>query len=171
MDASGATLRRFSGADSRFSKVIITQLPGAVNDFAALVLFAQCKICDPPVPRDLCAMFRRFHRQRCCSRLLYFPFLAGSMTHPRARRNGTCGAAKNARDVQAFPRPRRSLPRSVCSLAGNGQTFCKTYPKPLDKKGAFRYNNTVRRRSLVVKPQLPKLEMRVRFPSPAPKGI
>lgn len=44
-----------------------------------------------------------------------------------------------------------------------------TFKRGLDKKAYIRYNRTVRRRSLVVKPQLPKLEMRVRFPSPAPK--
>ena len=43
----------------------------------------------------------------------------------------------------------------------------------LDKPRGIRYNKQRRRRSLVVKPQLPKLEMRVRFPSPAPtaKGL
>ena len=39
----------------------------------------------------------------------------------------------------------------------------------IDKFPALVYNNHVRRHSLVVKPQLPKLMLRVRFPLPAPK--
>ncbi len=39
----------------------------------------------------------------------------------------------------------------------------------LDKCKLLVYNTNVCRRSLVVKPQLPKLMLRVRFPSPAPK--
>ena len=46
--------------------------------------------------------------------------------------------------------------------------FARKSRAVLDKTGKVGYNSNVRRRSLVVKPQLPKLEMRVRFPSPAP---
>ena len=49
--------------------------------------------------------------------------------------------------------------------------FCdEFFPRGIDKCRCLNYNsNVICRRSLVVKPQLPKLMRRVRFPSPAPK--
>ncbi len=48
--------------------------------------------------------------------------------------------------------------------------FQKISPKPLDKSPSMVYNICVRGYSLMVKLQLPKLAMRVRFPLLAPKG-
>ena len=47
--------------------------------------------------------------------------------------------------------------------------ICVFFVQGIDKNCFFVYNTNVCRRSLVVKPQLPKLMLRVRFPSPAPK--
>ena len=65
--------------------------------------------------------------------------------------------------ITAIPAPIHS------PVTDNCPTRNKKFLSGLDKVISIRYNRYVRRRSLVVKPQLPKLEMRVRFPSPAPK--
>ena len=65
--------------------------------------------------------------------------------------------------ITAIPAPSALSSPTTCP------TRNKKFLSGLDKVISIRYNRYVRRRSLVVKPQLPKLEMRVRFPSPAPK--
>ena len=62
----------------------------------------------------------------------------------------------------------RRTPRAVRFVICR-RVFARNFPIALDKCILIRYNKKVRRRSLVVKPLLPKQEMRVRFPSPAPK--
>ncbi len=60
------------------------------------------------------------------------------------------------------------LEKHVIRRRRRSKTFREIFPKPLDKTDAMVYNIRVRGYSLMVKLQLPKLAMRVRFPLLAP---